>query len=181
VTPPPIVGLAGYARSGKDSAAAALRSCGYERRAFADPMRDALHRLNPTVRLGGVGWMSLASIVDSYGWEAAKADCEHVRPLLQRIGDLGKHLAGPRVWIDLALADRPELTVVSDVRFPSEAEAIRDAGGVVWRITRPGVGPANDHATEHALDGYPYDAVIPNDGTLADLRARVLGLIPATI
>ena len=43
-----IIGLSGYAQSGKDSTAELLcLNYDYERRAFADPIRHAMMRLNP--------------------------------------------------------------------------------------------------------------------------------------
>jgi dephospho-CoA kinase len=46
-----IIGIAGYARSGKDAAAKILvEHYGYERRAFADILRSALLTLNPVVK-----------------------------------------------------------------------------------------------------------------------------------
>jgi dephospho-CoA kinase len=46
-----IVGISGYARSGKDEAAKALVEMGFERRAFADKLREFLLALNPMVGL----------------------------------------------------------------------------------------------------------------------------------
>ncbi len=48
----------------------------------------------------------------------------------------------------------PIITVVSDMRYRNEAQAIRHRGGVLIRIERPGVGPINDHISEHDLDGW---------------------------
>jgi hypothetical protein len=64
-------------------------------------------------------------------------------------------------------------TVITDVRLPNEIDAIRERGGFLWHVTRPGVGPANDHITEHAWCAYPPDATIDNSGSLDDLAARV--------
>ena len=57
---------------------------------------------------------------------------------------------------------------------PAAAHRQRSRGGRVWRVSRPGVGPINDHISEVGLDDYPFDAVIDNDGTLDDLHERVL-------
>ena len=50
----------------------------------------------------------------------------------------------------------------TDVRFPNEAQKIKDLGGVVWRIEREGVAPVNSHISEYAILDYPFDAKIPN-------------------
>jgi hypothetical protein len=45
----------------------------------------------------------------------------------------------PDLWLRSLLARIPaQGAVVSDVRFPNEAEAIIEAGGVVIRLSRPG-------------------------------------------
>jgi hypothetical protein len=49
------------------------------------------------------------------------------------------------------------------MRFPNEAEAIRDAGGVLVRITRPGVASPVRHASEGGLDGWRFDLDLVND------------------
>ena len=69
--------------------------------------------------------------------------------------------------------------VICDVRFPNEAEAIKDMGGYVVRVDRPGVADTQDgrdaqHKSETALDGYAgWSAVVTNDGTLKELKAKV--------
>ena len=175
-----IVGLSGYARAGKDEAAKGLQAVGFTRVGFADRLREFLYRLNPVV-LGpnGTVW-SVRPVIDRHGWDGYKATPygDHIRRYLQRLGtECGRELIGDTVWIDAALRDVPENVVVTDARFPNEAQAIRDRGGIVVRITRPGVGPANSHQSETALDGWPFDAVIVNDGTIAELHARIRQIV----
>ena len=55
--------------------------------------------------------------------------------------------------------------VISDVRFPNEAKAILDAGGVVLRVTRPGTELGNDIPTSGLYEDYPTLPTIANDGT----------------
>ena len=170
-----IIGLSGYAQSGKDSTAELLcLNYDYERRAFADPIRHAMMRLNP--KLDSI--TRLAEHVDDYGWDVAKHNPE-VRRLLQVFGtEVGRKMFGDDVWIKLALRDlRPEdRIVISDVRFPNEAEAIKKLGGSVWRINRHNHSAINGHASEHAMDNYMFNHVIYNDGTLDDLSDEVFML-----
>jgi hypothetical protein len=114
--------------------------------------------------------------VDAYGWEKVKDDFPEVRQLLQRTGtDAGRRVLGENVWVDAVMADLPDTDVVfTDCRFPNEAQAIKDAGGYLVRVTRPGFEPGPDaHESETALDGYPHDFEIKNTGTLEDLRDTV--------
>ena len=60
---------------------------------------------------------------------------------------------------------RPVGVVIPDVRFKNEADAIRRAGGKIWRIIRPGAGLGGDagkHASETEQDGIEADLTIRN-------------------
>jgi hypothetical protein len=63
--------------------------------------------------------------------------------------------------------------IITDTRFPNEAEAIKKAGGIVIRINRPGVQPINPHPSETSLDDWSFDAVINNDGDVSDIVHKV--------
>lgn len=175
-----VLGLSGYARSGKDTVADHLvETQGYSRISFADPMREALAALDPVIHLGGYP-MGLASAVRMVGWEKLKSMSNDIRPLMQRFGtEVGRSMFGENFWVDLALSRIPDgsKVVFADVRFPNEANAIRDLGGEIWRVERDGVVPANAHISERALDGYMFDSIIPNTGTLEDLYKVVDALI----
>jgi hypothetical protein len=62
--------------------------------------------------------------------------------------------------------DKPKLAIIADCRFPNEVEAVRNAGGIVIKLTR---NPYNStHASETALDEIHYansnfDFVIYNE------------------
>lgn len=187
-----IIGLSGYARSGKDTVADILvKEAGFIRVAFADKLRQALYALNPIVWRertydGGnhpIGWRTvyLQEIIDQHGWDGVKATeyGPEVRRLLQRMGtEVGRNILGEDIWVDAVLRsiDVTKNYVATDCRFTNEAKAVTRKGGQVWRITRPGVEPANDHISEIGLDTWPWDAVILNDGSLDDLREKVLRL-----
>jgi hypothetical protein len=170
-----LIGLSGYARSGKDTVAELLcLNYGYKRVSFADPMRQALYVLSP--KLDNI--VRLSEYVDDYGWDVAKQNQE-VRRLLQVFGtEVGRKMFGLDFWIDIALKDLSGDTqvVISDVRFPNEADAIAKLGGSMWRINRKNHSAVNGHASEHAMDNYMFNHVIYNDGTLDDLSDEVFML-----
>ena len=173
-----IIGLSGYAQSGKDTIANHLvEHHGFTRIAFADPMREALYALNPTVTdIPELQGISLQWLVDKMGWDFAKVDSPQVRTLLQRFGtEVGRKLWGENFWVDRAMAKAAQYdkVVVTDVRFPNEYEAIEAAGGKLWRVEKPGNGAVNRHESETALDEFLFDRVIPNVGTIGDLQATV--------
>jgi hypothetical protein len=164
-----IIGLSGYAQSGKDTVADWLcLNYGFKRISFALPMRDAIYTLNPIVfNLNS----RVADLVDEFGWDVAKANPE-VRRLLQVFGtEVGRNLFGETFWIDQAFkrAEEYERVVFSDVRFPNEATAIQAKGGDVWRINRHNHTPVNGHKSEHAMDNFMFKQVIYNDGSVNDL------------
>ena len=172
-----IVGLSGYAQSGKDSVAAILAECGFTRRAFADPLRAALYALDPLLATdAGNGPVRYSALIDRLGYESARKTvfAPEIRRLLQRLGtEVGRDLFGEDFWVDQAMRLDPGHYVFTDCRFLNEAKAIVDAGGEVWRISRPGVGPVNDHISEVGLDDWPFDRRIANDGSLTDLAEKV--------
>lgn len=77
----------------------------------------------------------------------------------------------------LGLADVSDdypLWLITDVRFPNEADAVRSRGGLMVRIERHNSdAPISLHPSETSLDNYEFDEVIVNDGTLLDLQSKV--------
>lgn len=173
------IGLSGWARAGKDSVADVLvESFGYTKVSFADPMREALLRLNPNITYGDMRNVPLTSAVrGSSNWDNVKEFSPDIRPLMQRLGtEVGREMFGENFWVDLAIDRIPDgsKVVFADVRFPNEAEAVKNLGGQVWRVTRDGVEPANDHISEHALNDYSgFDQLVSNNGPLSDLHSLV--------
>ena len=128
------------------------------------------------------------------------------RKLLQLLGtEAGRHIIHPNIWVNALFADYvcddcgqqecptdeedtgqmihrsfPDW-IVTDVRFPNEAEAIKDRGGILIRINRPQyldnglVIRKDEHLSETALDDYDeFDYVINNDtNSVQDLVDKV--------
>lgn len=176
-----VLGMSGWARAGKDTAADHLvANYGFTKMSFAEPMKDALAALNPKVDISGY-YMPLATGLKLVGgWEGIKAHSTEVRPLLQRFGtEVGRNMFGENFWVDAAISRIPDggKVVFADVRFPNEADAIKELNGQVWRVRREGFGAANDHISEHALDSYGFDHLLDNAGTLEDLYEIVDAII----
>jgi hypothetical protein len=169
-----IIGLTGYAGSGKDEAAKALIAEGFTRVAFADALRDVLYDMNPSV---GTAHLSapFQDYVDVHGWDWCKATIPQVRVLLQNLGVAVRTHIGDDAWVRAALRKtiEPVDYVFTDVRFPNEADAIRSFGGCVVRILRPGVGPVNSHESETAMDREPVALTVVNDGTIEQLHRKM--------
>jgi len=64
--------------------------------------------------------------------------------------------------------------LVDDVRFMNELLVIREHGGLIVKIERPGFDGANNHSSETSLDAYQdWDQVIVNDGTLEAFKVQI--------
>lgn len=172
---PLLIGLAGVARSGKDTAAQHLvNHHGFQSYAFADPLRDGLmHILN-------------LSPCDFEGEQK-----ERVLPwlgrspryLMQTLGtEWGRDKVHPELWLLLAsqnldLMARTHDTargfVVSDLRFENEASFIRQRGGIVIHIQRTAAEAVAPHRSEGGIRGTEGDWFLPNDGTIEALQINL--------
>jgi hypothetical protein len=206
-----LIGLSGYARSGKDEAAKVLvEEFGFKRIAFADKLRDFLYALDPIVTVKKVDSpinvrqgetikrlyidedtratvplsveVRVRQVIDKHGWDGYK-ETEYgteIRGLLQRLGtEAGRNTLWDSIWIDAALHDLDESGkyVVTDARFPNEADAVQQRGGQLIRITRRGIGPANTHPSETSLDDYDFDLRVENDGTLEEFHEKIRKIV----
>ncbi len=99
------------------------------------------------------------------------------REILQKLGtDFGRDMIGQNIWVATLLSqyDDTKKWIISDVRFPNEADAIKARGGIVLRIERPSIISNDQHESETALDNYSdFDWKITNDGSIQDLVDKV--------
>lgn len=168
-----IIGLSGYAQSGKDEVAKILVSeYGFTRVAFADKIRELLYEMNPDFRD-----TLLQQAVDRLGWDEVKKD-QAVRRMMQNLGVGARKMFGDGFWVAQVFNgyDWDIPTVVTDVRFQNEAELLKKwtpDDTQIWRVKRPGVEAVNGHISEHDLDDYKFDQILKNEGTLEDLTNMV--------
>lgn len=97
------------------------------------------------------------------------------RELLQRFGtEVGRSIS-PTLWVDALFTNYSEHDhwIIPDVRFPSEAQAIKDRGGIIIRVDRE--TPFHDtHPSEVALDNYEgFDYRIDNNNDIEYLIGKV--------
>ena len=174
-----IIGLSGYARSGKDTIAGLLLGLhGYERVAFAEPIKKLLCEINPTIN---DFTSTLNRVVEQRGWEDAKNSSE-VRRMLQNLGMSMRNMFGDDIWVTEAFKnlDTSKNLVFTDVRFPNEAAKIKEANGQIWKILRPGYAPVNDHPSESAMDYWKYDKILVNNSGLDGLKSQIDGILKAS-
>lgn len=176
-----IIGICGAAGAGKDAVAARLVSGhGFTRLAFADPIYAMVSAMTgmPEEQLRDrneketeIGWLGKSP-----------------RQLLQSLGtEWGRKHVSDDVWVRITMqvASMSELVTIPDVRFDNEAEAVRAAGGAVWRIVRPGVSCLDAstarHSSERGISPHLVDDVILNDGDMNRLCGRAdAALLKAT-
>lgn len=99
------------------------------------------------------------------------------RQILQWWGDYRRDQnTGYFVWrLARELLEETDDVVITDVRFPNEAAMVRQLGGQIWQIRRPGYeAGGTGHASDTDGSEFEPDRVIQNEGGLEDLRATVL-------
>lgn len=170
------VGLIGPAQSGKDTVGARLgQRYGYQRVAFADPLKRAALRVDPYIPTGYGVTVRLSALIADVGWDYAKVAYPEVRRILQHVGQTVREI-DPSFWVRAAgsafvAADSLGLpVVVTDVRYENEAVALQDRGFYLIRVTRPGAGASGDaakHKSETELADWPHG---PNHCEHGDAR-----------
>ncbi len=163
-----LIGISGKKESGKDTLAALIQDKSeypWENRKFAYALKEI------------VGVLVGISPSDLDSPEIKTFLCPlfggryTYRELLQGIGtDLFREQFHPDVWVDALMRHfEGQYWIISDVRFPNEALAIKQRGGLLIRVERP-KSTEDAHPSETALDDYPFDYTIKNDGDLIDFE-----------
>jgi len=191
-----LIGVCGRKRHGKDSVGKILRdSHGFHLTAFADAVKrvamdvyglswEQCYGDGPEKESVDLRWgLSPRVIMQKIGTEVGRSIHEStwVKHTLDNIqesaegreytlrDDQNHKFVRISTW-----ADPKNKWVVTDVRFPNEAQAIRDAGGLVLKVVRPGLGvPTDEHPSETSVDLIVPDFLIENTGTLEDLARAV--------
>jgi hypothetical protein len=172
-----VVGLGAYSRVGKDSLANALLA------ALPSGLRAAKKSF---------AWQLKVQAHELYAWAGLREPAfyetkegEKYRDIALAFGKtpvevwvaLGNSLRDSiydRTWIDYVLKGTKDLDVVviPDVRYPNECAAIRQVGGTLIKVVRPGYGPRKTIA-DRALVGYTgWDYVFGESGQMAELQGR---------
>lgn len=107
------------------------------------------------------------------------------RLLLQLLGtECGRNIIHPNIWVNALMSEYTPTHkttldnaikhdfekeafypnwVITDVRFPNEAQAIKDRGGIIFRIVNNRIVSTDLHESETALDNYGgFDDIIYN-------------------
>ena len=203
-----IIGICGFQGSGKDTIADYLQNIyGFKRDSFAATLKDAVAAVFGWDRelLEGRTTESRVWREQVDPWWSQRLDMPNLTPrlVLQKWGtEVARKSWHDDIWIaslENKLAKAHNDIVITDVRFPNEIAAVRNAGGTVIRVVR---GPepewfelavvANQqvypaiimmqengiHPSEWAWIGTQFDAVIDNNADGLDpLFAQVKNLV----
>jgi hypothetical protein len=109
------------------------------------------------------------------------------RLILQILGtDCARKIIHPNIWVNSLMSEYKEKNgypnwIITDVRFPNEAKAIKAKNGIIIKINRYNnlieTSGIQQHASEIALDNYDFDYVIENNGTIEDLIFKINKII----
>lgn len=157
-----IVGFSGKLKTGKTTAALYLLDHGFERRSFAGVLRSIVGKTFGATekQLADGDFKESVSPVGGLTW----------RKLLIDTGAFLRSL-DPDFFLN-RLDFSGKLVAVDDVRFKNEAQRIKDKGGFIIRVSRPGVKTLDD-ISENDLDGWPWDFKVVNDGDYAHLFNQI--------
>jgi len=165
-----LIGIAGPARSGKDTLANFLvTAIGGYKYSRAEPIRSML--------------LPFGINMDNPFWEATKEEEIPIlgvspRYMMQTLGtEWGRNLINPDLWLILAhqrlLKNGPGM-IIPDIRFNNEADWVRKRKGQIIHLTRPNQNYIKAHVSENGIDVMPEDIHVVNDGSIEDLRIKVL-------
>jgi len=161
---PKIIGLAGRARSGKDTVAT-LFGRTHRIVRFAQPIKEAVKAL--------YGWSDIAveteikDFVDPHWGVSPRSAMQHVAQTTRLF------VANDFFVRRLFDSWEGDAIVIPDVRYKHEVDAIHARGGITIKITREGI---KKHDIEFTVDELETTYQILNNGSLDDLRRQVDGL-----
>lgn len=176
---PQLIAICGLATSGKGEVAKILFLNGFMKTKLAAPIKAMMAEY---YRYCGVDEKEI--------WRKLEGDMKEMpcrflggktpRYAMQTLGtEWGRETISLGLWVEPwreIAADKLRKglsVVVDDVRFPDEVCAIKDMGGTVWKVQRDVDHLPGDHESERWIDCLDCDLLIENNGSLADLRAKV--------
>jgi len=142
---------------------------------FADPLKSIaveLFDLKPEQVYGSDAEKNTSTPYTQNGWKHQMT----AREFLQYFGTEVMRDIKDSIWVDYTMKriakEQSSVAIIPDVRFPNEINAIKEAGGIVIRLTRNPF--ESDHDCEKALDAESFDwdqfdHIIDNKGDIDQL------------
>ena len=180
-----LIGITGKAGSGKDTISDALvESLSYRKIAFADTLKNMM-----CIMLN----VSREELEDRDFKESFPEllNGKSVRYAMQTLGtEWGRDNFGENVWVNITGNKILDLRspsksknyddgiVVSDVRFDSEANAIKALGGFIIEVSRENLSEVENHVSEKGIDESLIDVKFENNfKTVEDVKKSFIDLM----
>lgn len=187
-----LIGLVGKLNSGKSTAARLLTKWGFISFSCADPLKFALQ--------------DIFDIPSAVLWGPSEMRTGEVRQMLQELGTDFSRKFRPNIWVE-KLAGRIQSwhflktdpyamydddacraatgIIVPDVRFPNEADMVKELGGTLIKIVRdPAMTNENTEALTHEsetsvdlISESEFTHLIVNNGSLIDLEESINNIV----
>lgn len=156
-----ILGLAGKAKSGKDTFIECARKIinnPIQRIAFADALKEEVSKAT------------------GYSVETINIHKDMFRPILQWWGtDFRRKFHGTNYWIEKLnqkiLVDHGNVVIIPDVRFKNEVDYIQSLNGIMIKISRP--VDSGNHSSEIDLDNMKFKHTIHNNSSIAAFQSTI--------
>lgn len=175
---PVLVAFTGKAGSGKTAIADEMcdDEFAFIKVKFAAPLKDMLESL---LLSAGVPEDELVDYIEGDRKEKPTKFLmgKSPRDLMLTLGtEWGREMVHPGFWVNIwvqrvrSLMDHGYSVVVDDLRFPNEAVAIRDLGGVIIRVDRESAKVVNHKSENYAPEP---DYIVDNNGKLSAAMCEV--------
>ena len=175
-----IIGICGKKYSGKSTVAELLfNATGFRVVSFADKLKDVACVLGECTRvqLEDYYFKENTIVPDYLQPYCGDAKRPTYRAFLQHFGSEIMRGVNDSIWIDCTLGYADEDLIVSDVRFPNEAKAIKDRGGIIIKIVRESCKSNDAHCSETSIDEVQADYIIRNESSFTDLVYNIDTLV----
>ena len=170
-----IVGLIGAKRTGKTTCAEYLiNNYKFESIAFADPIKQACKIIFDFDEEQLEGKYK-ETVDERWGITPRQAfqimGTDFFRQFLPENHKEFEKVVGNKMWIKRLMIwcekNKEKNIVISDIRFPNEAEEVKKMGGILIKITNPKVNINKDsHISEQLIDKIDYDYLINNNSDI---------------
>lgn len=154
-----LIGLMGFKQSGKDTFADYLvRHYGFEKHAFAEPVKK-ICQIMFLLTKEQLDDPKLKETIDGR-WGLTP------RQMMQKVGtDMVRQVWDEDFWVknmDMRLRGVEGDVIISDVRFPNEAQYVRNCGGVLVRIVSVAEERGDTHTSETSQISIQEDVCVMN-------------------
>lgn len=173
-----IIGISGYAGSGKDTVGQIIQKL-----TTPTPMQRSDWEIKKFAgKLKQIASLMTGIPVEKFEDQEFKLsklgpewDDMVVREFLRLLGtEAVRNGVHTNAWVNALFADYHDncFWLITDARFPNEAEVIKSKDGVIVRVNRVEKSDSN-HPSEISLDDWNFDYTITNRGTMEELENNV--------